>query len=273
MSRPDLSISRMHDLARRIEKSNPADPGEQSAILSSLRDLHKALTAAEEQELARHIEAAGLLSSYLARMGELAGREVIDIAVRLLRTAAGMKAEKAHKLRIAGGSSSEKTAAPADAKDLVDDMLLGQILLRRGYVTEDQIEAAVQLQNQKKVRFGEALIELGSVTWEQVVEAVNYQDSCLQWRASALEKNGGRVPEPSIVDTMDAKSLRLVSDILLGQIMVERGLVSQKALDAALASQRASGMRIGEALVQSGACSWDQVEYGLKLQAQRRKYH
>ena len=273
MKRPDLSVSRMHALARRIEKSNPADTREQGEIHGCLKELHEALRSAKEQELARHVEAAGLLSSYLARMGELAGREVIDIAVRLLRTAAGLKADQAHRLRVGKRRSNGKPdSKPVDAKDVVDDMLLGQILLRRGYVTEEEIDASVQLQNLRKIRFGEAVIELGFASWEQVVEALNYQDACMQLRASAREKSGGRTPVYSEIETLEAKSLRLVSDIMLGQVMLERGMISQKALDTALASQRASGMRIGEALVQTGACTWDQVEAGLRLQAQRRKY-
>ena len=271
MSRPDLSIARMHDLARRMEKSNPADAREQSAILESLKELYAALSDAKEQELARHVEAAGLLSSYLARMGALAGKEVSEIAARLLRTAAGLKADKSHQLRVVEKRPGERIdARKEDAKDLVDDMMLGQILLRRGQVTEEEIAAAVKLQNLRKVRFGEALIELGAVDEQQVQEALRYQEACVELRNTTTEKSGRKVVYSS--EDLTAKNLRLVGDILLGQVMVERGMISQKTLDKALDSQRASGMRIGEALVQTGACTWDQVENGLKLQAQRRKY-
>ena len=70
----------------------------------------------------------------------------------------------------------------------------------------------------------------------------------------------------------DLSSLRLMSDVLLGEILIERGIISKQQLEHGLSTQRATGMRIGEALVNHGFCGWDQVEMGIRIQGQRRRY-
>lgn len=77
------------------------------------------------------------------------------------------------------------------------------------------------------------------------------------------------VPElsPEQVQSMiDSK----VDQDLLGEIMVQMHLVTRKSLERALVTQRATDMRIGEALVSIGACTWDQVNQGMSAQKQMR---
>ena len=61
-----------------------------------------------------------------------------------------------------------------------------------------------------------------------------------------------------------------VDQDLLGEIMVQMHLVTRKNLDRALVTQRATDMRIGEALVSIGACTWEQVNQGIAAQQQMR---
>ncbi len=291
-----MTLALLQDLARRIERSDPSDTREQNEILDRLRELHGALHKAGGGELLQHVEAAGLLTSYLARMGSIAGKEVLDIVARLLRTAAclepridpasgagkaaqqarGRSGAPAPKPRAGKGRPAAKPDAASSGKgvsDLVNDMFLGQILLRRSYVDEEGIQRALALQRKQGVRFGEALIQIGAATREQVVEGLNYQDACQQLRETSVERSTALSSMPiKEMAKADHGGLRLVSDVLLGEVLVELGIVSKKQLERALETQRATGVRIGEALVRSGACSWQKIERGLKVQAQRRKH-
>jgi hypothetical protein len=61
-----------------------------------------------------------------------------------------------------------------------------------------------------------------------------------------------------------------VDQDLLGEIMLQLRLVTQADLERALVTQRATDMRIGEALVSIGACTWEQVKQGVAAQQQVR---
>lgn len=56
--------------------------------------------------------------------------------------------------------------------------LLGEILLRMGYVTEEQLKLAFEEQKRSGVRLGQALIELEYVTEEHITEARAHQLGC-----------------------------------------------------------------------------------------------
>ena len=50
---------------------------------------------------------------------------------------------------------------------------IGQILIEKGVVTEEQIEKAVDLQREKpQMRIGEALVEMGAANWDDIYEAL-----------------------------------------------------------------------------------------------------
>lgn len=61
-----------------------------------------------------------------------------------------------------------------------------------------------------------------------------------------------------------------VDQDLLGEIMLQLRLVKREDLERALVTQRATDMRIGEALVSIGACTWEQVKQGVAAQQQMR---
>ena len=61
-----------------------------------------------------------------------------------------------------------------------------------------------------------------------------------------------------------------VEQDLLGEIMVQMHLVTRKNLERALVTQRATDLRIGEALISIQACTWEQVNQGVAAQKQMR---
>jgi type IV pilus assembly protein PilB len=52
---------------------------------------------------------------------------------------------------------------------------LGEILSKRGLVTKDQLQKAIDLQKQEGLRIGEALVKLGSISEENLIEALGKQ--------------------------------------------------------------------------------------------------
>ncbi len=64
--------------------------------------------------------------------------------------------------------------------------------------------------------------------------------------------------------------LGIMSDMLLGEVLLRLGYVSREQLQRGLRMQRASGTRIGEALVEIGAVDWDQIREGVRIQTLHR---
>ena len=103
--------------------------------------------------------------------------------------------------------------------------LLGKILVERGFVAADVVEAGLERQRrQRTTKLGEYLFRRGIVTREQV-------ESCLEAQEGLRQ-------------------------LKLGEVLVARGLVTADQRDRALAEQAAErGMPLGEILVLMGVVS------------------
>lgn len=53
--------------------------------------------------------------------------------------------------------------------------VLGEVLIRLGSITREQLERALHLQRAANVHIGEALVESGAVTWDQIKRALEVQ--------------------------------------------------------------------------------------------------
>ena len=78
---------------------------------------------------------------------------------------------------------------------------------------------------------------------------------------SALPGPGGPGAEPDLAS---------VEERLLGEVMLQLGMVTKKQLEQGLVLQRATDERIGEALVSLGAATWGQVEQAMAVQRRLR---
>jgi len=160
----------------------------------------------------------------------------------------------------------------------VGDMLLGEILLKRHQVLPSHVDDAMRLQQQDRIQLGEALVRLGAATREQVSGALKYQDDCRRLVQSVGERpRPGGGPTPKLTLRMKGEQgcdpgLQLLSEVLLGEVMVRNGIVTREELERGLKAMRATGLRLGEALVSARACTWQDVERGLELQARARRY-
>ena len=105
---------------------------------------------------------------------------------------------------------------------------LGTILLNAAAVSAAQLERALAEQAQSGGLLGEILVRQGVITPEQ--------------RQGALRIQGGLAG-------------RLQGRFLLGRLLADADVISELALEQAILSQRITGKRLGETLVEAGKIS------------------
>jgi hypothetical protein len=307
-----MSCSKIQALAQRLKEADLANSQEQREIFEGIREIRSTFDGPLDPESQRSLEAASMLVAYLARMGNLAGEDVRSIAARLLETAyelesgAGALLSEARRAGLAPPEhgTPPPAAAPAPpgtprmhvlrssqpptsltlqgeaprasaegerrertATDALGDMMLGQILLRRGQILEEHIHQAAKVQRTTGLRIGDIFVKIGAATRAQVADALAYQAACRRTRES--------LPEPAQpVGKAEPRGtgLKLMGEVLLGEILVERGAITRRQLERALEVQRSTGLRIGEALVKSGATTQENIEHALRLQSQDRRF-
>ena len=116
--------------------------------------------------------------------------------------------------------------------------LIGAVFVERGILSESQIRVALEIQRETGQQLGQVLVERFGVTRQELASVV-----AEQWA------DIGRSAPPG-VDAAANESWRR-----LGEIFVERGFVTPEQLEEALQRQRATGERVGEALVAQGSIS------------------
>ena len=57
----------------------------------------------------------------------------------------------------------------------INAQVLGEVLIRLGSITREQLERALQLQRAANVHVGEALVETGAASWDQIKKALEVQ--------------------------------------------------------------------------------------------------
>lgn len=116
----------------------------------------------------------------------------------------------------------------------------GELLIELGFVTEGQVAEALALQPLSGARIGEALLALGYLTRPQLQRAL-----------STAIGRGDQV----VLDRPP-----------LGEILLGLDYVAASALEAVLLKQRRDGRRLGELLIDAGACTHQQIYEALGLQ-------
>jgi len=125
------------------------------------------------------------------------------------------------------------------------ELLLGQVLRQRGYLTESQLAQALDEQTQHAASeappaFGEICTRHGWCTMHDVADAIVHQQEAI------------------------------FEDTTLGHLLVSQGILTLGQLEDALAEQQKLGTRLGEILVSKAFCSREQVDAAITLQAGRR---
>lgn len=279
---PDLSA-----LARWIGRSDPADTMEQAAILPRLQEMKDAVARRHASSGPReYLEAATALTESICEEGG-ANRpdEVRDIVLRLLSMT-----EKALREDEAAGAAS---AAEAPEVPLTRDMVLGEVLVQMGVVDRGDLGRAVQLHVTEGICIGEALIRTGAATQEDIDLGVRMRKELEVSEAEAqTEEPAAALPDvadpssdtesnPSdekaelslslgVADPTPLTRVNTAGDRLLGEVLVQLGIVEEGDVSRALGIQRATGMRIGEALVEMGVTDWEGIKKAVEVQGRMR---
>ncbi len=127
--------------------------------------------------------------------------------------------------------------------------LIGTVFVERGLLSESQIRVALEIQRETGQQLGQILVERFGVSRQELASVV-----AEQW--AEFGRSG---PD---VDPSENESWRR-----LGDIFVERGFVTPEQLEQALARQRETGERVGEALVAQGSISKFELAGALAEQA------
>lgn len=159
--------------------------------------------------------------------------------------------------------------------------LLGQILIDAGFITSQDLEAALETQWRTNEPLGGILVKKGLLRQQELdaVLAVQRDLATLKDAFSAaagdpqpigeLLLSAGRIRSN---DIEDALSEQAKTSERIGQIFLKRGLVTASELDAVLEFQRCQRMppgeavsscRLGEILVASGRITKDQLQDAL----------
>lgn len=273
-----MTVPQISALARAAESASATDPGEQGLLMMRVRELEKLMRDAHAHDLASCLSAAAGLAELLSKDGEVGRADLHEATCRILRSV-----EQA----FSGGAPStlKDRVKSRDSLPLINDMVLGKVLIQLGHANEQQVRAAVALQQQTGKRIGDMLVDAGLVTRE-VVEAAHLIQRSLRREAEearsqqppsaapsaplALDKTGLRITEPPPPPKADSMRRR-TNDYLLGQILVQMGATKASQIEQARKDSRAAGTRIGEALVAAGACRWDDIHRAVKVQGQLRR--
>lgn len=262
------------DLARTIATADVQDHVQLHQILHQLQEVWRLQSEeGSTAEIDGYFEIAIELAQVLAQNRPLTVEEVLTLITRLVaRTEcavarAGIRSEpRGVVLKIADHhQDTDLSLSMTQGGPTLNDMALGALLVQLGTITESQIAQAADLQRKTGMRIGDAVVHLGFADNDQIREVADLQhhlrDHARTWkdhRTTPLK--AGETP-----DTAE------VCGSLLGEILVRTKAITRAQLDEGLKVRRASGLRLGEALVQVGACSWTSIRRAVRTQESMRQ--
>lgn len=277
-----MLIPTINEIVSQLAGADPFDSQHNLELLESLQALRTELQGLENATALEGLDGGILLLNFHLHTEGEGGCELMSVLQRMLKY---VQISVLQTLEAASTRGAVRLGGrdKIDPVEVVHDMQLGQILLSMGYISEDDIYASLALGRETGIPFGEALIQNNVVGEAQVRESLCFQQAC---RDAALTRKAGQVQLPQrrspgqrVIKMRSPEGpdvslgLKLMTDVMLGEILVRGGLIQRWQLNDALLCQRATGVRLGEALVAAGACHWSDVEGALETQAQMRRSH
>jgi hypothetical protein len=156
----------------------------------------------------------------------------------------------------------------------VNDILLGEILFEQKILTRDELARALGQQLKTGLPLGKCIVALDLAPEGQVQKAIDLQEGIREWRAVPPFLDARRARNSKldpVTSTRQGRFIEAMNAYLLGQILIRLGTITPEQLDRALQIQIATGIRIGEALVEIGAATWDQIRVAVKVQGDLRQ--
>jgi hypothetical protein len=140
---------------------------------------------------------------------------------------------------------------------------LGELLVLRGLLAEDDVASALLEQRRNRRRLGQILVARGVLSRAAL-------ESTLAEQAGRLEPESGfgaGLRDAIDVQRAGRRRTRRRSRPPLGEYLVRRGYLTDEDISRALADQAKSGKLIGEILVERGAVAQPVVSRALEEQA------
>jgi type IV pilus assembly protein PilB len=95
---------------------------------------------------------------------------------------------------------------------------LGEILLNQGYITEEQLQQALEQHKRTGISLGTVLVNLGAITEKDLTSVLG-------------------------------KQIELTQRKRLGELLIDQGVINEQQLQQALDEQKRSGKKVGECLI------------------------
>jgi hypothetical protein len=140
---------------------------------------------------------------------------------------------------------------------------LGELLVLRGLLAEEDVASALLEQKRDRRRLGQILLDRGVLTRAAL-------ESTLAEQASRLEPErgfGGGLREAIGAQYAERSRSQCEPRPRLGEFLVRRGSLTDEDITQALAEQAKSGRLLGEILVERGAVAQPEVSRALEEQA------
>ena len=276
-------FNELHAKLLHLRSPEVTDRDEQEALLEEIESIASGL----DRKGRPYIDSILTLSAQYVRMEGAAAAigPILDPLIRLVGAEAQEASPGPGTTRVDRDSGSDDTEAAQDI-GIIQDLLLGEIMKRFHLVEENALSAALRLSSKSDRLLGDVLVEMGAASEEDVRAALQYQRQRLgvelpQPRPEETRPEETRPEETRPEETLGeivedggwtkiapAKpaaqhaDLKLISELMLGRILVLHGRVDEEQLEEALLVHRATDLPLGEALVQIGATDMYSVADG-----------
>lgn len=284
-----MSDTPIRHLARRISQIRPIDRTGKLQLARELRAARGRMYASAPPIAIDMVEALAMLMAFLASAEEVPGEALQTVA----RLTAGLD-----ERYFAPPLPDPAQQVPTGPAGLDASSRLGEILVHLGIITSEQLDEALRIQKVWRIPLGACTEKLGFATGAQIARALELQARLRasvtpnaplpQAAAPAGFRPLGSTPpgaatsapgaEPALGAAPGPRRSELKLELrersrgqMLGELLIEQGVLSKEQLDHGLKMQRAAGLRLGEALIQLGYATREQVKQALLLQEKMRK--
>lgn len=141
------------------------------------------------------------------------------------------------------------------------DSRLGQILIRRGHLTPEQLAEALDLQAGTGGKLGEILVDSGAIAPDDLRVALREQ--LQNARLGQILLRIGAVEPDALQQALDEQTR---TGQLLGEILISHSATTQAAIEWALSQQNLE-RRVGQVLLNRKLVTPDQLEHGFEVLA------
>jgi hypothetical protein len=272
------------EFVREVANASATDLPALCTLQGKLHEITAAIPTVNHPELGFMMDAASDLLRYLSEGQQPSAQAMLTMVTRLLVNSEcsmyrnlevlSSLAEPENSMAPGGPSVAVTAKGPLRldpagvAREKPDDlssMRIGQFLVQLGIVTSQQVTDALEVQRTEKLRLGETLTKLGYIIPAELKDALSLRDKMLDYAGGEAESQ-----EPSGLAAKPKLEIDEWQESLLGSILVSNEALTVEQLEKGLSIQKATGMRLGEALVQHGYCEWRQVREAIRAQESLR---